>query len=158
MRSALPDPGAGWRRVPPEALHVTLAFLGQVESSEAVCAAVGPALRPVGRLSLSGAVLLPPRRPRVMAVRVEGEIGELQACVSRALAGAGLYTPEKRPFLAHVTIGRARAEASSDLPEVPASAFMAPSVTVYRSLLSPRGARYEVVCRFPLLAAGSDPA
>lgn len=152
MREALPDPGEGWRRVPAESLHVTLAFLGSLESAAPVCQVVGRSLRPVGRLSLGEAVLLPARRPRVMAVRLAGEIGELQSSVSGALAEAGLYTPEKRPFLPHVTIGRARdrERPSRHLPAVPPASFSAPSVTVYRSLLSPKGARYEAVERFPV--------
>ena len=129
---------------------MTLAFLGSLEAAEPVCEAVRGAMRPAGSLSLSEAVLLPPRRPRVMAVKLAGEVGELQASVSGALAAAGLYTPEKRPFLAHVTIGRARGRPSRSLPVVPPMSFAAPSVSVYSSVLSSKGARYEALATFPL--------
>jgi 2'-5' RNA ligase len=153
LRAALPDPGEGWRRVPAESLHVTLAFLGWMEPSaaEGVCPVVQAALRPVGPLRVEGAVLLPPRRPRVMAVRLAGEVGELQASVASALAAAGLYEPEARRFLPHVTIGRARGTVGrGPLPELPEMTFRPPSVTVYRSRPSRGGAQYEARCTFAL--------
>jgi 2'-5' RNA ligase len=148
--------GDGWRRVPEQSLHVTLAFLGQLDAAEPVIEAVRPALRPLSPLTLGGVVLLPPRRPRVMAVRLEGEMSALQSAVSGSLAAAGLYAPEKRPFLAHVTIGRARRRPSTDVPAVPALGFMAPSVSVYESQLSPKGAEYTALATFPILTAAQD--
>jgi 2'-5' RNA ligase len=155
VRAALPspDPAAGWRAVPRGSLHVTLAFLGWMEppAAERVCPVVASAVRSVGPLTLAGVVLLPPRRPRVMAVRLEGDVGECQASVSAALAGAGLYEPEARPFLPHVTIGRARGPvARGPLDEVPALTFQPPSLTVYRSRPARGGARYEALCTFAL--------
>ena len=145
-----------------ESLHVTLAFLGQLEDEVAprVIEAVRGAMRPVSALSLDSVVLLPPRRPRVMAVELAGEVGELQSAVSGALVSAGLYAPEKRPFLPHVTIGRARSgeRPSPSVPDVPALSFMAPSVSVYESRLSPKGASYEALATFPVLTIASDPA
>ena len=147
VRAALPDPGEGWRRLPDESLHVTLAFLGWREEGEvpAVVAALDGSLPGAGPLRAARVVLLPPRRPRVMAVRLEGPVSDLQAAVSDRLAAAGLYEPEKRPFLAHVTIGRARGAVprGAAVPEVSGPAFQPEAVTLYRSLLSPRGARYE---------------
>lgn len=149
--------GEGWRRVPVESLHVTLAFLGDLESATPVVDSVRSALRPVGRLSLGEAVCLPPRRPRVMAVRLRGDLGEMQAAVAGALVAAGLYEPETRPFLAHVTIGRARDRPSRELPAVPSLSFAAPSVSVYASHLSPKGARHEALATFPVVTVASDP-
>ena len=147
--------GEGWRAVPVQSLHVTLAFLGQLPEAGPVVAAVRPAVRPVTRLSLDSAVLLPPRRPRVLAVRLGGDMSALQASVSAALSDAGLYTPEKRPFLPHVTIGRARGDRPSrSMPVVPRMTFAAPSVSVYESRLSPKGARYEALATFPVLTVG----
>lgn len=151
--------GEGWRRVPEQSLHVTLAFLGSLDATEAVIGAVRGAMRPVSRLSLDASLLLPPRRPRVLAVRLAGEVGELQASLSGALAGAGLYTPERRRFLPHVTIGRARGDGPSrELPAVPSLSFAAPSVSVYSSVLSPKGARYSALASFPVITVASDPA
>lgn len=152
-RAALPRPGEPWRAVPRESLHVTLAFLGwrPEEDVAVVRAALDPPA--VGELTLGPVVLLPPRRPRVIAVRLEDPSGACRACqaaVSSALEAAGLYSPERREWLPHVTIGRARGPVDRQVPvpAVPALTFTPPSVTLYRSLLSPGGAQYEPLARF----------
>ncbi len=151
--------GEGWRRVREESLHVTLAFLGSLDSAELVISALRDPLPAISRLSLGAPVLLPPRRPRVAAVKLAGDLLALQAGVAGRLSSAGLYTPESRPFLAHVTIGRARGDRSSrELPAVPSLAFAAPSVSVYSSELSPKGARYVALASFPVITVASDPA
>jgi RNA 2',3'-cyclic 3'-phosphodiesterase len=149
--------GEGWRPVRPEGLHVTLAFLGWREPSDvpAVASAVSGAIRPADPLSIGEAVLLPPRRPRVMAVSLSDPSGAsvaLQASVSGALAAAGLYEPEQRAWLPHVTIGRARGRVGrrGPVPTVPAASFRPPSVSLYRSVLGAGGARYEALERYPL--------
>ena len=147
-------PTQGWRAVPLESLHVTLAFLGDRDDPDAVVVAVREAMRPITSLASGEAVLLPPRRPRVMAVRLSGDVSELQSAVAVALDAV-----EGREFLPHVTIGRARGDRPSrDLPEVPSMSFVAPSVSVYRSHLSPKGARYEALATFPVLTIAADPA
>ena len=160
MRSVLAGvvPGGGWRQVREESLHVTLAFLGHLEDGDAVAPVVRDAMRPITPLASGEAVLLPPRRPRVMAVRLEGDVSALQSSLSSALEAAGLFVPDKRPFLPHVTIARARDRPSRSLPHVPKLSFTAPSVSVYRSHLSPKGARYEALATFPVLSIASDPA
>ena len=155
VRAALPVPAdPPWRPVPAENLHVTLAFLGQMEEtavapvSEIVSACcAGASAR---GLRLLQSVALPPRRPRVLAVELDDPgdgLGALQAALSAALSSQGLYVPEKRRFLAHVTIGRARALVSSRdaFVDVEPLEFDVPSVTLYRSNTSPGGARYEAL-------------
>lgn len=141
-----------WRRVPAASLHLTLAFLSATEAGAvpALAAATGEAARgPAPRLALAGALLLPPRRARVLTVALEdldGTLERLQARISGGLAEAGLYTPENRPFRAHVTVARLRpgarppraAEATLD----PAP-FAADRLTLFRSRLHPGGARYS---------------
>ena len=72
----------------------------------------------------------------------------------RALADARLHRPEKRPFWPHVTVARVkrgeRRVPALDAPAPPAEPFVAPVVTLYRSHLSPRGARYEALERLTL--------
>jgi ketosteroid isomerase-like protein len=72
----------------------------------------------------------------------------VQSELSRTLSEGGWYTPEARPFLAHVTVARvargARAPAI-ELPSAPAVSFEAARVTLYRSRLSAGGARYEAL-------------
>jgi 2'-5' RNA ligase len=151
VRAALPEPGEGWRPVAKASLHVTLAFLGWIEGAEPVISVVADAVVPVGTLSTAGCVLLPRRRPRVMAVELAGDAGDLQASVSGALAAAGLYAPEARPWLAHVTIGRAVRDVSGrEVPAVPAMSFVPPSVSVYQSETEAGGAVYTPLARFAL--------
>lgn len=159
VAQALPDPPPPWRAVRPEARHLTLAFLGPVDDARvtevvgAVAAGVTAAGAP-GELSAGDVVLLPPRRPRVMAVRVAGEgLAGLQAAVARELAATGLYVPEERPFLPHVTIGRWKergARRAGALPAVGVGPFRAPHVGVYSSAPAPGGSRYTALARLAL--------
>jgi 2'-5' RNA ligase len=156
VRAAIPaPPDPPWRRVPAENLHVTLAFLGSRDEEEIprVAVALEGAVTPVGTLTLGEVIALPERRPRVLAVRLDDPSGacrDCQASVSAALAAAGLYEPESRPWLPHVTIGRARgavARGGTEL-EVPPLSFTPPSVTLYRSRPGRGGAAYESLARF----------
>ena len=182
--------GSGRLRLPgPEHLHVTLCFLGwqpadQVTRVAGACGRLAGARRV--RVALGEPVWLPPRRPRVLAVRLDdpdGRLAHLQAQLSAILAGEGWYTPERRPYMPHVTVARAgqaqagraqagraqagRAQAgraaklSSPAPPAPpalpapppALAFTASRVTLFRSRLSPAGARYEPLASVELGAA-----
>ena len=146
--------GDVWRPVRPEALHITLAFLGarppgDVEKIAPVVLAESVA----PPLTLGDVLLLPPRRARVLTVEVHGPLAELQARVSAGLAAAGVYTPERRPFRAHVTIARLRPRVRAPR-EAPLAleplVFTGQAVTLYVSRLHPHGARYESLIRAPL--------
>ena len=146
------------RAVPPEALHVTLVFLGwQDESaaeriSAAAFAAVSESMPP--QLTPLGVRPLPPRAPRLFALDLEDSGGRavaLQAAVSRALEAGSWYRPEKRPFWPHVTLARVkrgvrRAPSLEDDPPA-GEPFEARRVTLYRSTLRPQGALYEPLAR-----------
>ena len=137
-----------------DSLHVTLCFLGWRSVRE-----IGPiaeaveALRSHGAaaLAVAGALWLPPRRPRVLAVKLDdagGALGRAQAALSAALEAGGWYVPEARPFLAHVTVGRVAKGArvrKPEVPEPPRLAFDGSAVTLFRSRLSRAGARYEAL-------------
>jgi 2'-5' RNA ligase len=158
FRAAAADPEV-WRPVPREALHVTLAFLGprpagDLAAVERVLAA--EAGGPAPRLALDGALLLPPRRARVLCADLsdpDGTLAALQARVSAGLAAAGVYTPEKRPFRAHVTVARLRARArpprAVDAAPKPLE-FRGEALTLFVSRLHPHGARYEPLVRVNL--------
>ena len=165
---AAPDPP--WRPVRSEALHITLAFLGHVdpgrlrEVTAAVDAATSspaavrsePSTPPEAPpLRLLQSIALPPRRPRVLAVELDdptGALTALQARISTALQDTGLYTPEPRHFLPHVTIARARGAIAREhaYVDVEPLEFVVPAVTVYRSRTDPAGAVYEPLHRVPL--------
>ena len=145
-----------WRPVADDALHVTLVFLGHrppgvaEQVAEVVRASAGPA----ADLALGDALLLPPRRARVLCAGVHdrsGALGALQARVAGALAAAGLHEPERRAFRPHATVARLRAgeraPRSLSMPGPEPVAFSGEAVTLYRSLLSRAGARYEPVLR-----------
>jgi 2'-5' RNA ligase len=139
-----------WRPVKPEALHLTLAFLGsRPETDVSLIEPIITAETEAPHLALRRILLLPPRRARVLTVELE-ETGlrDLQARVSDRLEQAGVYTPEKRPFRPHVTIARLRPRvdppktASLDLEPL---SFDGTAVTLYVSRLHPHGARYEAL-------------
>jgi 2'-5' RNA ligase len=148
-----------WRPVARDGLHVTLAFLGarppgDVATVDSLLAA--EAGGPAPALALAAAEVLPPRRGRVLTARIDdpsGGLAALQSRLSGALATAGLYTPEKRPFHAHATVARLRSRArpprGADLPLAPLE-FAPDAVTLYVSRLHPKGARYEPLARAPL--------
>ncbi len=139
----------------PEALHLTLCFLGSLEIadirpiSDACAAAVSGAEPP--ELSFGQAIWLPPRRPGVLAVEIgdaSGALAGLQAALAGALSAGGWYAPEARRFLGHVTVARVARGArvrgvALDSPS--AARFAAASVTLYRSRLQRSGARYEAL-------------
>jgi 2'-5' RNA ligase len=172
VAAELPEPvvGAlvGWfpaldgvRPVAPESLHLTLAFLGERSGAEASAAAavVRSVATPVDGLTLGAARWLPRRRPRVLAVEIEdrgGGLAALQAAVVAGLQAAIGFAPERRRFLAHVTVGRVRSRGApppaGDLPAVESGApFALAALTLMRSRLGGgRPARYEPVERVAL--------
>jgi RNA 2',3'-cyclic 3'-phosphodiesterase len=142
------------RPVAPEALHVTLVFLGYLPEKEIATVArtafeALAGLQPPC-LSVSAVKPIPPRSPRLFAFDLADEGGRasaVQAAASDALAAASFYKPEKRPFWPHVTFARVkrgvrRAEPVEAPPPAP-EPFDAPQITLYRSTLRPQGALYE---------------
>lgn len=167
-RGALADPAL--RRLPPESLHITLAFLGYLPEKaiprlgEIVAACGGPA----PRIELGHPVPVPPRgRPRLFALPAEspGAVS-LQAALQERLVVARLYEPEKRPFWPHVTVARARREERGSarpatvahppgtLPRALLRPFGGVRVTLYRSEIKPQGAEYTPLAQVELSEDG----
>jgi RNA 2',3'-cyclic 3'-phosphodiesterase len=149
------------RPVAVEALHVTLVFLGYLPEKEIprVAATAFDGLDEIRapRLAVREVRPVPPRNPRLFALDLADEEDRATAvhqAASDALAGARLYRPEKRPFWPHITFARVKRgerRASPVASEgLPTAAFIATDVTLYRSHLSPRGARYEALERVRL--------
>jgi 2'-5' RNA ligase len=148
------------RALPPEALHVTLAFLGYQPEKEigriAETAFVAIEGLSAPRLAAAGVKPIPPRRPRLFALDLEDDGGgavALQAAVAGALAAARFYRPEKRPFWPHVTLARVKSGRRApplEAPPPPVGRFEAAKVTLYRSTLRPQGARYDALARVTL--------
>jgi RNA 2',3'-cyclic 3'-phosphodiesterase len=157
------------RPVRPEALHVTLVFLGWQDESaadriaEAAFGALPPG--PPPRLAATGVTPVPPRNARLFALDLDDDGGRataLQAATSDALEAGGWYRPEKRPFWPHVTLARVkrgerRVPPPASDPAPPADPFDAGVVTLYRSTLRPQGALYEPLAR-TVAGDAPDPA
>jgi len=145
----------GLRVLPPDALHVTLCFLGwrPVNEIDAIGGACAGTLTEVTAptLAFKEPVWLPARRPRVVTVRLadpSGGLERIQATVSAALSEGGWYAPEARPFLPHVTVARVAGSARvrpAQLEPPDAAGFQGAAVTLYRSRLERAGARYEAL-------------
>jgi RNA 2',3'-cyclic 3'-phosphodiesterase len=147
-------PVSDLRLVRPESLHVTLCFLGsrpvdEVDPIAAVCRGLGSLTAP--DLTLAGAVWVPRRRPRVVAVELADEAGRLaslQATLATALAAGGFYEAEDRPFFGHVTAARVAGRSRPRAVPLAAPAsirFVAGVLTLYRSRLGSGPARYEAL-------------
>jgi 2'-5' RNA ligase len=149
----------GLRATKPEALHVTLCFLGwqpveEIESIASACAVLAGRGRPL--LSLGKPLWLPNRRPRVVAVALEDRrrrLADLQSELAAALHAGGWYEPEQRPFRAHVTLARASGGARLAPIEMPGPApirFLGSIVVLWRSRPHRAGTDYERLSKVSL--------
>jgi 2'-5' RNA ligase len=159
------DVVAGWqaehvvegRRVPREHLHVTLAFLGARPGGElpSIVGALREACREAGRILLEPAGWRETRSVGMVVLRdVDGAAGRLARRLHAALETLGVYRPESRPWLPHLTVVRFRERLRLD-PPLPAMGTFVPSgAAAYLSRLHPTGARYEVLERVSLIEGG----
>jgi 2'-5' RNA ligase len=148
----------GVRWVRPEAVHLTLRFLGdstpeQVARVERSLDALAPARPPSdGRIRGLG-VFAARGSPRVLwlGLEVADDVRDLQADCERAAIEAG-FPPESRPYAAHLTLGRWRGGPARmpELPPVDLGSTRLDTVVLMRSDLGPGGASYTVLASFPL--------
>jgi 2'-5' RNA ligase len=161
LRAAAPE--VSWVRA--EALHMTIRFLGEIE--DAMAGALVPALHDVAArhrsftLELAGAGTYPNfRHPRVVwiGVREDAAVAALARDVEARCVALGLPA-ERRPFSAHLTLGRVRREPGRDrlqALEHAAGRFRTTySIGVsrfelMRSETGPGGSRYDTVAGVPL--------
>jgi 2'-5' RNA ligase len=153
--------------VAPANFHLTMKFLGAVEPQRVadVDRALGDAVTGLSAfdLALRGLGAFPTvAKPRIIWAGVADGAAELSAIaarVERALSPLG-FPAEARPFSAHVTLGRVRtprrnprlaaalaASGDVELARVPVA-----RVSLMRSELSPRGARYSELAGHALAA------
>ncbi len=142
-------PEARWTR--PQGIHLTLKFLGgipdpQVEKVKQRLAALGR-FEPF-RIEVRGFGFFPEaRRPRVFWAGVEAQLGlaELAVRVEAAMETLG-FPREDRPFHPHLTDLE---KALGEFGETFLGAFEPAEFFLFESRLSPRGAEYRKVARFP---------
>ena len=157
LRRALPS---GVRWVDPTGIHLTLKFLGPTDPDladrivEALTRRLEGCIAP--QLALSGLGTFPAgRNPRVIWAGVSGDpvtIQSLQERAEEAAVSLG-WSPERRPFRPHLTLGRVRDRvparhrqaiaAVMGRAALPGASVWRPdTVRLYRSELTPRGAIY----------------
>jgi 2'-5' RNA ligase len=146
------------RWLPPENYHITLVFLGEIES--AILSGLQFALEQKLEatesvpLTISAITPFPFSRPRIAAALVErtAEMLRLQSDVANCVRKCGI-TPERRRFVPHVTLGRLKPRAGKTINfqamNILLSGF-ADSVTLFQSELTQDGAIHTALVEFPL--------
>lgn len=153
--------------VAPESIHLTLKFLGGI--SPDTVAGVKGAMEEAAigtspfRLGVGGLGVFPnPKRVQVVWAGLTGDMAaltQLQKDLDTALAALG-FTPESRPFTAHLTLARMRDEASPAEREAigklvestpfQGGDFGVATFSLMRSQLRREGAIYSQMASVPL--------
>jgi len=158
FRSASPD--ARWTQ--PEGIHLTLKFLGEV--SDRKVTEVCDSLKKLGQfeafaIGLKGFGFFPDaRRPRVFWVGVEAlaSLSRLAEQIEEAMQAVG-FAREERAFRPHLTLARFRVPQPqpalqallAQQGEQGLGSFDVSEFFLFESKLSPHGAEYRKVERFP---------
>jgi 2'-5' RNA ligase len=139
----------GVRPVASDNLHVTLAFLGRRPRGDVdgiLAALRGAASAVPGRIALTPERWRETRTVGMVVLRDDGAAaGALARDLHGRLEALGVYRPERRPWLAHVTVARFRTRPRAQPPLPDVGTFVPSGVAAYISRLHPSGARYEVL-------------
>jgi len=137
--------------------HITLAFLGdqQEEKLEQLADRLDKLLH-CGELELAISHLspFPESRPKLIAaiLKRSEQLDVLHSQVMSAVIASDIQT-EKRRFSPHITLGRYRHSRNHFAGVIPAgikAAGEAIELSIFESQLTPSGAEYEAIFRFPL--------
>ena len=146
----------GPRWTPPERWHITLAFLGDVE--ESALGKIGAVTGSAFRLSIAGAGTFPERgAPRVLWAGLRGDVPALESLAksARRAARRARIAVDRKPFRAHLTLGRWRPDDMADRAVAQALAdyrgpeFDITKCALMRSHLGPKP-WYETLREWPL--------
>ncbi len=143
--------GCGGRLVVPENLHITLAFLGSIDSDTRQCLeeAVGAIALPAFTLQLNELGFW--RRPQVVWLGTDTmptSLLDLATALKRAMISCHLE-PDERPFQAHMTLMR-KAHRPPEASSVSPLAWPIDDFALVRSDTRAEGVRYEVLRRWRL--------
>ena len=156
------DADVKWVR--PEAIHLTLKFLGSIRQEDVE--RISQALTPIVadgesfEVRVQGMGCFPnPRNPRVVWLGVDRgreALAFLQRAIEKRMAELS-FPPEDRPFSPHLTMGRVRSprgkaglsQAIEKHKGVEIGIFQAREVILFRSELRPSGAVYTKLREFP---------
>ena len=146
------------RWLPPENYHLTLVFLGEIES--AILSGLQFALErklestKAVPLTISAITPFPFSRPRIAAALVENtaELLRLQTDVANCVRKYGI-TLERRRFVSHVTLGRLKQGAGKTVDfqaRIILLSGIADSVIMFQSELTPDRAIHKALAEIPL--------
>jgi 2'-5' RNA ligase len=144
---------ANGRIVPPENLHVTVAFIGArpAEELESITAAVRAAAGESSKPLLAPVRYRETRSVGMIVFSDEGaRAAALAARVFGGLERLAVYKRERREWLPHVTVARFRERPRLDPSLPPLGPVVSSEIAVMISRLRPSGAEYEVVESIPL--------
>ena len=152
-------PTEAFRLTAPERVHLTLKFLGEVQPEDLT--RVGSALERIGQhgepfdAAISGFGVFPSaRRARILWAGIgrgaEG-FGSLARAIEYLLEPEG-FAREDKPFVPHLTLGRARRPVPLDPGEVtlPRLGFSVGALDLVESRQGTSGVTYPVLERYPL--------
>ena len=140
------------RVVPRGNLHVTLAFLGHRPAGElpSILDVLGRAAADCGPPVFEVTGYRETRSVGMLTLRDREDVSAgFAARLHADLAALGVYEPERRPWLPHVTVTRFR-ERPRLRPALPALEWVSSDAAAFLSRLHPSGARYEVLESFRL--------
>jgi 2'-5' RNA ligase len=148
------------RWVRPEAMHLTLAFLGEVDETaldgiQTAMTVSAEASAPLQLEFCGTGTFGPPRSPRVVWVDIRHDVKgllKLQSSLAASLRAIGFET-ESRPFAPHITLGRIHGPLNLDemMKRVDKASHRsfgtieATRLTLFKSDLHPEGATHTPV-------------
>lgn len=152
------------RWLKPESIHLTLKFFGDVSPEDIIALArvvekYSPTLEPLQLTVKTLGVFPSLQRARVLWIGLAGEtapIFTLQQNLEQGWAACG-FTRDHRPFRPHLTIGRIKSSRLTGDPvnflaqagDWSAGSFRADGLVFFQSDLTPQGAVYTQLARFP---------
>lgn len=148
----------------PDGMHLTLKFFGNVFETDVdrISQVIGKITAQVAALVLDikTVVAFPnTKRPRVIWLGIKGDVEPLVRLheeIDRELLTLG-FSKEERPFRPHLTLGRVKTpggiagleDITAKGDDYTAGSFTARGLVLFKSDLTPRGAVYTELVKFP---------